>query len=416
MAFGFARIAGGALPWYLFYASLGLVLAAALWAWGIQRTLQCTLAVDRYQFQVGETIPVRLRVETEGFLPLPWVEVTDGTPAHLVACDAPRQATAVAPLGSRVVTFHLRARRRGHFRIGPITAVTGDGFGLFTVTRAVESPRPVTVYPRVVPLREAPVPLGQPFGHIRTRQKAFVDPYSLAGIRPYQPGDNPRHIHWRVSARRGELHLKEFELTATTELVIFLDLCAAAHVQGSRGETGETAVELAASLADLAARRHFPLSLVAVGDQRHHVPLTRGHRALDQVLEVLARVEMSGSAPLAQVLQFEAPALPPRATLALITPRLDIALAQEVLRLRESHPLMLIALQAETFAPENPSLQAEAPAQAQLRLRLAGARVPVYAVAAGSDIGDLAAMQVLAAPEPGGAAAGAGARRAGGEG
>lgn len=397
VAFGFAQMAGGPLPWYLFYTSFGLVVVAGLWAWQISRTLQCTVSLDRYHLYVGETLRVRLRVETEGLLPLPWIEVNESTPGHLVACDSPQQATSAGGLGSRILTFHLQTRRRGHFRVGPLTTTTGDGFGLFSVTRSVSSHQHVTVYPRIIPLEEMPIPLGQPFGHVRTRQKAFMDPFSLSGIRPYRPGDSLRHIHWAVSARRGELHLKEFELNATTDLAIVLDLEAAAHVASPAGDTAETAVELAASLAHLAARRNFALSVLAVGRQRYHVPLTRGLRAFNRALEVLARVETDGEATLAQVLQTAAASLPPRATLALITPRLDSALAQMVLQLRRSHPLLLVVLRRETYwngeKAANPREVAE---REQLLARLASARVPVYAVASQGDIAQLAAMRVQA--------------------
>src|SRR5690606_40724979 len=57
----------------------------------------------------------------------------------------------------------------------------------------------------------------QPFGRVPTRLRAHQDPTSIADVRPMVPGDSPRFIHWKASARRGELHVKEFELRASTE-------------------------------------------------------------------------------------------------------------------------------------------------------------------------------------------------------
>lgn len=410
-AFAFARIAGGTLPWFLFYATFGLVVVAALWAWHIRRNLHCLVALDRDQLEVGQELRVRVRVENEGLLPLPWVEVENGTPDRLVADTSPLAAVSAGVLSTRIIEFNLRARRRGHYPVGPIRLVTGDGLGLFQVRREVVSRHRITVYPRVIPITNLPVPLGQPFGHVRTRQKAFADPSSLAEIRPYRPGDSPRHIHWRTSARRGELHLKEFELNATTQLAIFVDLAAGAHVTGASADTAETGIELAASLAHLAVRRNFELALWAVGGDRHHVPIGRGARTFRQIMAVLARVEANGELPMDRVLRAEAAVLPARATIAAITPALTPALTDTLIRLSASHPVMLVLLKTETFGTSAEGTAGRDPLLQLLAMR----HISVYPLGAGDDLRRLAEMRLrpnLIALSPAASAA-AGVRAAG---
>lgn len=396
VAFAFARIAGGALPWFLFYTSFGLVLAAFAWAWHLERNLDCLVTVDRERLEVGEELQVRLRVENGGWLPLPWVEVENATPGRLVLDRAPRQATSAGLLGSRVLTFQLHARRRGHYPVGPLRLQAGDGLGLFRVQRQITTRQAVTVYPRVVRISGVPVPLGQPFGHMRTRQKAFQDPSSLADIRPYHPGDSLRYVHWLTSARRGELHLKEFELNATTQMVIGLDLQAPAPAGPGPEAASEAAIGVAASLAELGARQRFEVGLLAVGKERHSLPPLRGLRGYQQILEVLARVEAEGRLTLAQVLGAEAGALAPRSTVALVTCRVTPELADTALRLGASHPVMLVALRAETYGVPVPAL---ALAQREsLVTRLAGRRVAVYLLGAGDDLQRLPEYRVRPTP------------------
>lgn len=383
----FARLAGGPLPWFLFYLSAGAVALALGWAWALQRSLRCRVALDRERLEAGQSLQVQVEVHNSGWLPAPWVEVDHATPSRLGRDPAPRQGVTVGPGETCTLTFALEGCRRGHYRVGPFRLTAGDGLGLCAVRREVLSPVWVTVYPRVYPIHDLPLPLGLPFGHLRTRALTMADPANLADIRPYRPGDSPRHIHWATSARRGELYLKEFELNAAAHLALVLDLDREAHRTGPGGETLERAVEAAASLAELGARQGFEVSLLATGAARVHVPPARGQRGFVQVLEALARVEADGPTPLAQALCQEAGTLPPRATVGVITPRLTPELAGACLQIRARHPLLLVVIRTETFGAAS---SAELQEREALLAHLAARQVPVYLVGAGDDLRRLA--------------------------
>jgi uncharacterized protein (DUF58 family) len=339
-------------------------------------------------------------------LPLPWVEVDDATPQHLVRTDMPRQATSVPLWGSRLINFRLTAVRRGHYQVGPVRVALGDPLGLFQAQNELHSRAAVTVYPRVHQIEGLPVPLSQPFGPVRTREKAFEDPSNQAEIRKYRPGDNPRHIHWKTSARMGELMLREYELNATTQIILFPDMCesaqagSAAHVGGS---TAETAIELAASLAALGLRRKIDVGLVCHGQERYTVAPGRGQRTFHETLEVLARLEPSGRLPIEQVLELETAHLSGRSTVVVITPRLTAQLADVLMRLRSNHQVMLVLLSRESYLPGTGSALREAAAVAtnravaaapSLASLLALRKVAVYFVSAHDDLRLLAALRL----------------------
>lgn len=391
-ALAFARLAGGALPWFLFYAAAGSVAAALLWTLWLARHLRYTVTADRDRLAAGEVVHVRVRVENTGAVPVPWLEVDLPIPGKVAAADAREQAGALGPYGAHLLEFRLTARRRGRLRLGPFRLAAGDGLGLFVVRRQFAGDRYLTVYPRVVRLEDVPVPLAQPLGRLRDPRHGVADPARLAQIRPYRPGDSPRHVHWRSSARHpGSLYLKEFDRTATTQLLLVLDVARRAHVAGPAGETVELAAEVAASLADLALREGFDFGLLARGSQRVFLPPARGGRALQGVLDALAGVEPDGEAPLAEVLRVETPSLPPRCTLAVITPDLTPALAAALLRLRGAHRLMLVVLRPESVAPAAGPVP---PERDRLVRALAAGGVPVYRVGVGDDLRRLPAYRV----------------------
>lgn len=383
----FARLVGGKLPYYTFWLSLGLVGGCFFWTWNLGRTLVTYLDVSHSHGVRGQPLPVRLKVENTGLLPAAWLEVRDNTPRTLVDCDFPDQATSVPPSASRVLRFTLIPGRRGHFPVGPVRLATGDPFGIFGIEMELFSRRLITVHPRAAPLGDLTIPLAQPFGPARTRQRAFEDPASLAGIRPWRPGDSLRHIHWRTSARRGDLYLKEYELAATTELHIFLDLQAAVQQGEGDAATEETTVELAASLARLARRRGLAYSLTGYGTVRYHLPPGRGALQFARALELLARVHADGAMPLDWVLEHQAGHLSHRCSLAVITPALTPALAGRLLRLSNRHKLWLAVIE-----PAGPTPDAKT---GPARL-LAGRGADVYICPAGADLHTLPERRVLA--------------------
>ena len=135
---------------------------------------------------------------------------------------------SLGPLGNLVHRETVILPRRGRYTLGPVVVELQEPLGLFRVRRVIQAEPALTVYPRAVPVDDLPVLPRQPFGRQRVDTRAWQDPSSLADVRPFQPGDNPKHIHWKVSARLNELHVKEFDLRATTDCFLFLDLYSAA--------------------------------------------------------------------------------------------------------------------------------------------------------------------------------------------
>jgi uncharacterized protein (DUF58 family) len=389
----FARLSEGRLPYFFFYMTATLVLFGWLWMRQVLRKLDCIIQVDREQVEVGQDLNVRVRLDNDMMLPVPWVEVDDETSQRLVRTDSPRQATALPLLGARILHFRSTARRRGHYHVGPIRVRMGDPFGFFRGIREFTSRLWITVYPRVHRIEQLPIPLSQPFGPVRTREKAFEDPSNQAEIRPYRPGDNPRHIHWKTTARLGDLMLREYELNATTQMILFPDLSEEAQAASGDLSTEETVVELTASLANLGLRRKIDVGLITHGQDRYQIVQTRGERSFTQILEVLARVEARGRLPIARVLERETAHLSGRSTLVVMTPVLTGHLADVLIRLRARHQVMLVLLAREAFAGAG---EPAPPDRVSLTGLLLMRRVSVYLVSGSDEISRLADLRLTA--------------------
>jgi uncharacterized protein (DUF58 family) len=142
-------------------------------------------------------------------------------------------------------------------------------------------------------------------------------------VRPYAPGDSFNRIHWKSTARHGEIQVKEFELEQTADAWIFLDLDRSVHAGRGEDSTVEVAVRVAAAIADKALLENRAVGMTINAHRMAILPADRGGRQHLKVMQLLAAVEGDGSTPLAESLVAAAGRLRRGMTAIVISPSLD---------------------------------------------------------------------------------------------
>ena len=97
---------------------------------------------------------------------------------------------------------------RGEFQLGPMTVVSGDPFGLFHSPRRVGATDRLIVYPMTVELNRVILPVGFLSGGDAQRQLTHQITTNASSIRDYVSGDSMNRIHWRSTARTGNIMVK----------------------------------------------------------------------------------------------------------------------------------------------------------------------------------------------------------------
>ncbi len=185
---------------------------------------------------VGEEADLTIQITNAKPLPLAWLKVEDELPAEVTLARGrlhrsykPNRRLLTNTLSLRFYErvrkqYHLKAAKRGAFTLGPVALQSGDLFGLRRHERVLEQFDELVVYPLVVPLAAFDLFTAHPFGEQPALRRLVDDPLRIAGTRPYTPGDNPRHLHWKATAHRGSLQTKTFEPSATLRTAVFLDI------------------------------------------------------------------------------------------------------------------------------------------------------------------------------------------------
>jgi uncharacterized protein (DUF58 family) len=297
----------------------GALLISYVWARSLARELRFSRAMRFGWAQVGDRLEERFTLLNDGMLPALWVEVVDHStmPGYRVE--------RVATVGGQDEA-HWRMKgtctQRGLFTLGPTGLLTGDPLGIFSVELHYPHSVPFMVTPPVVSLPGIEVASGGRAGEGRPRPNAMERTVSAATVREYLPGDSPRWIHWRTSARHDSLFVRLFEGVPAGDWWVLLDLDQ--QVQAGEGleATEEHGVILAASLADRGLRAGKQVGLVTHGEELVWLRPQGGEGRRWEILQALALVSV-GACPLSQLLTQVGPALGRYASLIIITPAVD---------------------------------------------------------------------------------------------
>lgn len=151
---------------------------------------------------------------------------------------------SLRPGESHEEVFILPTIRRAIIPVGPATSVRGDPLGLMRRERAWTEVQPLFVHPRSVRLDELGTGFIRDLEGQPTRDVAPAD-VAFHTMREYEPGDDPRYVHWLTTARTGKLMVRQFVDTRRTHVAVAVDAATGAFADE---DEFETAVSAAASI------------------------------------------------------------------------------------------------------------------------------------------------------------------------
>ena len=372
----FAISSGWDVLYKLTYVMVTLFVLSWLWARYSLRKLAFHRNTSTGRVQVGEIFEERLMLDNTSVLPKLWVQIADGStlPGH--------RAGYVASMGGRKRAMwkaRTVCKRRGRFQLGPVSATSGDPFGLFRRRIFLSPSREILVLPQVLPISNFALFTGGLPGRGRSSRRALQTTTNATTIREYTPEDALNRIHWHSSAHYNKLMVKEFDLDPAVDAWIFLDLHDA--VQAGEGEqsTEEYGVTLAATIATYLLRQDLSVGMIVNGEHREFLSLDRGERQIERVLELLAAVT-SGSGPdLKEALALDAFHFGRNTVAIVITPSTSRDWHEGVRHLqRRGVKVAVVGLNAASFD--------DSPADEDTLALLEGAGIPIVRIKCGESL------------------------------
>jgi uncharacterized protein (DUF58 family) len=360
---------------YAMYVLLALLVISRFLARSWMNGLSATRKCDRETAVVGDKANVTLTLRNTGRLFVPWLLLEDLLPRYALDKRFPRlkikgkrlQICMLGGGGEKVVKYQIECLMRGYYQIGPLVLENGDLFGLHRRFRVETEPAFLLVYPRIVQLTGYALESRRPIGDVMMIHRLYEDPTRIAGVRPYELGDPLSRVHWRATARTGQLHSKIHEPSTLSGATVLLDFHKDGYHQRGEPFRSELAVVAAVSMANAVYEQGQQIGLVTNGRDaadrirtegwqhdprsRHKareatmqdestrlrpqiIETRRGVEQLQRLRELLARVELTDGLTFADLVAETTPRLPRDATVLAVLPEVSVATAVALGELR----------------------------------------------------------------------------------
>jgi uncharacterized protein (DUF58 family) len=338
---------------------LALPLAALAIVSRSRYRLACARSLAPPRVEAGHPSTVQLQLDNVSRLPSGVLLMEDALPYTLGG--RPRFVLdKVEPRGVRQVTYPIRSDVRGRYRVGPLSVRLTDPFGLCELARSFASSDELVVTPVLFPLPSVRLGGDWAGGGDAASRSVAVSGSDDAATREYRHGDDLRKVHWKSTARTGELMVRREEQPFQSRATLLLDARAGAHHGEGPGSSFEYAVSTVASIGVTLARAGFALSVLHDSGQAvapPGVPLTEGllldelavvrpsaRRTLGGAVEVLRSGGLSG-------------------VLVAAVGALDVEEAEQLARLRTGSAVCVaVVLDTDSWAPTTPRARAAAEA------------------------------------------------------
>lgn len=334
------------------YLLISIIIALA-WVFSLasvrmaEKSVKVENALSGQKVNRGEVVSMDIAVSHHSPLPIAPVALrmraTSNTPAgtiHLTQLGRRRQR----------VTHKFAADHVGAMFPGVDSYVVSDVFGFFKREHQPDlAGQELLVLP--VPFDVEPLTFAAGDMGVETMKRAMEDPSSPSDIRQWQQGDPLKRIHWKASARKREIMVRQFEEPALPDALILLDT-SPPHLSPGIDERRapylcDALLETAASVVNCQIKQDNPVRMPLVGDR----PMEYSSRmGLPLLLEELARCTFNETERFERVMMLQMAELRKTGAVVIITTRLYSEMVEVIVRMKRMGPNVRLYL--VTFHPD----------------------------------------------------------------
>jgi len=330
-----------------------LAVATLALARGAPALPEASAALDRDRAVEGDVAVVR--VTLRGATAVPRLELHLPLPPSLRVADGASATLAITLRAGeeRRVEWRVACPRFGVHGIEEVRLRGCDALGLVARDTVVPLRRVLRVYPHPERLAVALRPLRTQMRSGNQRSPALGSGIEFAGIRPFAPGDRPRHVNWRMSTRRNLLHVNEFHPERNADVVLLVD---------SFSDVGETArstlalgVHAAGALATSFLGERDRVGVAGYGGMVRWLLLGMGRLQERRILDALLDTEVSLHYAWKGIDLLPPRLLPPHALVLVISPLVDERILTVIADLRgRRYDVAVLEVSAAPFAHPGP--------------------------------------------------------------
>lgn len=296
------------LLWLIFFTGAFLAFQGWLYKKFGSLNIQYTRFFEKRAVFEGEEVRLVEHIANKKILPLPWIRIESKIDSSLkfkkqFNLDIKHQQFhksmfTLMPYSSIKRLHTIRCDKRGSYNLTSAAITFGDLFGIAESTKMSSFFTELLVYPKLIPINEANLPSHSLTGDFVVRRWIVDDPFMIAGVREYLPGDPLNRINWKMSAKTMALKVRNHDFTANPKLVIYLNVESEEGLWDSITDHAliEKGISIAATIAQHAIVQGISVSFKSNGslsdneDNPIFIPEGSGFEHFEIILQSMARM------------------------------------------------------------------------------------------------------------------------------
>lgn len=260
LAYIFAYVQGGNLPYTIFYALFISLIFSIFTIFILSISIGIDIRMEERVYTCGDIAPISILANNRSIIPSPYVVIKN----NIISLFNPKFIGELISLRfdeTKNLKYNINFKNRGIYDIGSMSVSIRDLFCVFTVNKSIKKNTLVKVYPKIYELEKSILKSADIFKNATSTRSSIEDMYSVKDMRKYRDGDNLKRINWKVSAKLNELFVRNFETVSGQELNIFLDMNKSNYNMDREGILEEKMVDFCASLVNFAVLKDIKSKL-----------------------------------------------------------------------------------------------------------------------------------------------------------
>lgn len=318
-----AILTGGEFQYFLLFAMLTSIIFNFIYLQINKKNISHLFFTSAEKGTVGENLIIEYKLTNNGMLPIMNSVVTTFISKKLGDAKYPEERISFKPFQFTNLKHDIVLKHHGYYKLGKVQVDMKDPFNIFTKRVMFDREINLSIYPKFYDIDHFPLPHREMFGRKDVKLKAFEDFTNIKNSRIYTPGDSYKRIHWKLTAKNDQIYVKEFNLSASGKVSIYMDCFLNNYSKEQLFDQDEKIVEIAATLIRYYLKNKFEVSLTYLDRNRKKIVNGKTLKDFDLFMKALIGFAPNANIPMSQFLKNDSGKLTYGSTIVLITPNID---------------------------------------------------------------------------------------------
>lgn len=320
---GFTFFLGGTMPYFVFYVFLLAFIFPLIHSFILLKMIHGRVEIPKGYLFTGETIEINYHIQNQSIFSIPYLEIKSNIYKTLTGEYSDEISFSLEKNKSISHKEDVVLKRRGYYDLGDVVITIGDVFGFYSLRKTLSSNISLLVYPEPIILSTFQVAASQKPGQFSVQNSVFKDKNRVTSLREYRDGDSIRSIHWKLSAKRDSLIIKEYDNPGDNNVIIFIDNHMDLFKNDINRRLEDKTADTALSIVNYCLKENIKVSL-ETQDHKEYKSI-QGEREVDlkAFLDLLARFKGNGYYNLTSLITERSELFNQGSTIIIITPNLN---------------------------------------------------------------------------------------------